>query len=111
MKEEVEREYPNWQIVVEFMPLNLASFQSVKEFTVAYREKSLPLHILINNAGIAGVMLSEFSVLYLPKSKSVFSVVFTRVEVSIDDYIIHAPCTLLSSTGKTVDNYESHFQV
>ena len=59
MKEEVERKYPDRQITVEFLPLDMASFASVKEFTVAFREKNLPLHLLINNAGIALVPLSE----------------------------------------------------
>ena len=59
MKEEVEKEHPDRQITVEFLPLDLASFQSVKEFTVAFCEKNLPLHFLINNAAIFAVPLSE----------------------------------------------------
>ncbi|XP_041347077.1 WW domain-containing oxidoreductase-like, partial [Gigantopelta aegis] len=50
-----------------------ALFRSTKDFSVAFREKNLPLHILINNAGISGVPLtmtedgyeSHFQVNYL----------------------------------------------
>ena len=52
MKEEVQQQFPDKSIHVEWMLLDLASFRSTKEFTVAFREKSLPLHILINNAGV-----------------------------------------------------------
>ena len=45
------------QVKLEFMALDLASLSSVKEFTVAFQGKNLPLHILINNAGIASVPL------------------------------------------------------
>ncbi|XP_064396428.1 uncharacterized protein LOC135343355 [Halichondria panicea] len=38
---------------VEFMRLDLGSIQSTKDFVRAFKEKNLPLHILINNAGIA----------------------------------------------------------
>ena len=40
-------------MAVEFMPLDLSSLQSTREFTAAFRERNLPLHILINNAGVA----------------------------------------------------------
>ena len=43
------------QMKLEFMHLDLASLSSVKQFIVEYQEKNLPLHILINNAGIAWV--------------------------------------------------------
>ena len=55
MTEEVSREHPDKSISVEFMPLDLASLQSVKRFTEDYKQKGLPLHLLINNAGIACV--------------------------------------------------------
>ena len=45
------------QVKLEFMALDLASLSSVKEFTVAFQGKNLPLHILVNNAGIAWVPL------------------------------------------------------
>ena len=35
--------------------VDLASFSSVKEFVKMFKEKNLPLHILINNAAVCGV--------------------------------------------------------
>lgn len=35
--------------------IDLASFSSVKEFAKMFKEKNLPLHILINNAAMCGV--------------------------------------------------------
>ena len=55
MTEEVSREHPDKSISVEFMLLDLASLRSVKQFTEDYKQKGLPLHLLINNAGIASV--------------------------------------------------------
>lgn len=60
MKEEVHQEHPEKQLAVEYMQLDLASFQSTKDFTIAFKEKNLPLHLLINNAGVAWVPYSEF---------------------------------------------------
>jgi len=37
---------------VEVMKLDLSSFESVRGFAEAFRQKSIPLHLLINNAGI-----------------------------------------------------------
>ncbi|MEM1171520.1 MAG: SDR family NAD(P)-dependent oxidoreductase [Cyanobacteria bacterium P01_H01_bin.35] len=37
---------------VEFLPLNLASLDSVRQFVDLFLDKQLPLHILVNNAGI-----------------------------------------------------------
>ena len=37
---------------VEFLPLNLASLNSVHQFVDLFLTRKLPLHILINNAGI-----------------------------------------------------------
>uniref|UniRef100_A0A1A8EMH6 Dehydrogenase/reductase (SDR family) X-linked n=1 Tax=Nothobranchius korthausae TaxID=1143690 RepID=A0A1A8EMH6_9TELE len=37
---------------VEFRKLDLASLQSVREFTKSFKERDLPLNILINNAGV-----------------------------------------------------------
>jgi len=42
---------------VEFLPLDLSSFDSVLNFVQLFREKNLPLNLLINNAG---VMLGKF---------------------------------------------------
>ena len=59
MTEEVSQEHPDKSISVEFMPLDLASLWSVKRFTEDYKQKGLPLHLLINNAGIALLQSSE----------------------------------------------------
>ena len=59
MTEEVSREHPDKSISVEFMPLDLASLRSVKRFTEDYKQKGLPLHLLINNAGIGSVPFGE----------------------------------------------------
>ena len=40
---------------MEFMKLDLGSLKSTKDFTKAFKQKNLPLHILICNAGIAVV--------------------------------------------------------
>lgn len=53
MKQEVETEHSGRQINVESMQLNLSSFRSTKEFLDAFKAKNLPLHLLINNAGVA----------------------------------------------------------
>ncbi|WP_293135848.1 SDR family NAD(P)-dependent oxidoreductase [Okeania sp. SIO3I5] len=37
---------------VEFLPLNLASLNSVRQFVDLFLARKLPLHILVNNAGI-----------------------------------------------------------
>ena len=50
------------QVRLEFMHLDLASLSSAKAFAVAFQEKNLPLHILINNAGIAWVPLGKYIV-------------------------------------------------
>ncbi|XP_056591485.1 dehydrogenase/reductase SDR family member on chromosome X isoform X1 [Triplophysa dalaica] len=42
---------------VEFMYLDLASLTSVRKFVQRYKAKSLPLHVVINNAGI--MLVSE----------------------------------------------------
>ena len=48
-------------IKVEYLPLDLSSFQSTIDCVRAFKEKNLPLHILINNAAICAVPYSEFS--------------------------------------------------
>ena len=53
LREEVGVEFPGREIKVEFMPLDLSSFQSTQQFIAVFKERNLPLHILINNAGIA----------------------------------------------------------
>eukprot|EP00188_Purpureofilum_apyrenoidigerum_P001039 Plantae.Rhodophyta-Purpureofilum_apyrenoidigerum.ctg15296.p1 GENE.Plantae.Rhodophyta-Purpureofilum_apyrenoidigerum.ctg15296~~Plantae.Rhodophyta-Purpureofilum_apyrenoidigerum.ctg15296.p1 ORF type:complete len:302 (+),score=58.07 Plantae.Rhodophyta-Purpureofilum_apyrenoidigerum.ctg15296:102-1007(+) len=44
---------------VEFMKLDLASRDSILSFVDDFREKSLPLHILVNNAGVCNVPFSR----------------------------------------------------
>ena len=58
MRQEVSQSHPDKTINVEFMKLDLSSFKSTKDFAVAFKDKNLPLDILINNAGILGPPLS-----------------------------------------------------
>jgi len=37
---------------IEYLPLNLASLESVRQCVQIFKSKNLPLHILVNNAGI-----------------------------------------------------------
>jgi len=39
---------------IEFIPLDLSSFASIREFVEIFHARDLPLHILINNAGVFG---------------------------------------------------------
>ncbi|XP_058478051.1 dehydrogenase/reductase SDR family member on chromosome X-like isoform X2 [Solea solea] len=39
-------------IIVEFKKLDLASLQSVHQFVQSFKQRRLPLHILVNNAGV-----------------------------------------------------------
>ena len=47
------------EIKVEFLPLDLSSFQSTIECVRLFKEKSLPLHILVNNAAVAWTPFGE----------------------------------------------------
>ncbi len=40
---------------VEFLELDLASFDSIRACTARFVDRGLPLHLLINNAGVAGI--------------------------------------------------------
>jgi NAD(P)-dependent dehydrogenase (short-subunit alcohol dehydrogenase family) len=40
--------------MVEFLPLDLGDFESVRNCATAFLARGLPLHLLINNAGLAG---------------------------------------------------------
>ena len=40
---------------IEHLPLDLSDFASIRACAKAFLEKELPLHILINNAGVAGI--------------------------------------------------------
>ena len=46
------------EIKLEYLPLDLSSFQSTKDFVRAFKEKNLPLHVLINNAAVYSVPYS-----------------------------------------------------
>ena len=52
VQEHILKDYPEAKTRV--LHLDLSSLQSVKDFCVAFLELGLPLHILINNAGVAG---------------------------------------------------------
>ena len=47
------------EIKLEYLPLDLSSFQSTKDFVRAFKEKNLPLHILINNAALGASPYSK----------------------------------------------------
>ena len=69
MRGEVAEEHPDKTINVEFMSLDLASLQSVRKFIEDYKQKELPLHLLINNAGMgllgqSGVRKSIYVCMY-----------------------------------------------
>ena len=66
------------EVKLEFMPLDLASLSSVKQFTVAFLERNLPLHILINNAGIAWLPLGKLPDSLCTILRSKFNVPFSR---------------------------------
>ncbi len=59
-KDEAVEEDTKREINLEFLPLDLSSFQSTTEFVRLFKEKSLPLHILVNNAGIFAVPYSKY---------------------------------------------------
>ena len=65
MKEEVQQQFPDKSINVEYMLMDLASFRSTKDFTVAFKEKNLPLHILINNAAASPIPRSKLVMINL----------------------------------------------
>ena len=60
MKADISGQYPDKNVTIESMQLDLSSFRSTKDFTVAFKEKNLPLHILINNAGIYSAAQSTY---------------------------------------------------
>ena len=57
MKQEVGEE--ERELKVEYLLVDLASFSSVKEFVRTFKEKNLPLHLLIHNAAVAWVPFSK----------------------------------------------------
>ena len=75
MEREMSAERADIEVKVEFMALDLASLQSTKEFTLAFHERNLPLHILINNAAVAWVPLGMYlSCMYIIASEASFLV-------------------------------------
>ena len=62
MRQEISVTLPDKEINVEFMKLDLASFKSVRDFTIAFKEKNLPLNLLVNNAGMFSPSLSELAI-------------------------------------------------
>lgn len=51
--EAVRRESPEARI--DFLPLDLGDLDSVRRCGAAFLERGLPLHVLVNNAGLAGM--------------------------------------------------------
>ena len=47
------------EVKVEYILLDLASFQSTKECVRIFKERDLPLHILVNNAAVGGIPYSK----------------------------------------------------
>ena len=50
------------ELKVEYLLVDLASFTSVKDFVKTFKEKNLPLHILINNAAVCGTAFCKLSI-------------------------------------------------
>ena len=46
---------------VQYMLLDLSSFDSIDAFAKEFYEKDLPLHILVNNAGILALRTDAYS--------------------------------------------------
>ncbi len=53
------------EVKVDYLPLDLASFQSTIECVRLFKDKNLPLHILINNAAVAWIPFGESVLLWL----------------------------------------------
>jgi short-subunit dehydrogenase len=47
-------------VKVEYIPLDLSSFQSTLQCVHSFKEKNIPLHILVNNAAIAFTPYSKW---------------------------------------------------
>ncbi len=48
--EKIKKEFPDSRVT--FLPLDLGSFKSIRQFVATYKATNQPLHLLINNAGI-----------------------------------------------------------
>lgn len=57
--EEANREDNDEMKRIEYLPLDLSSFQSTKECVRLFKERNLPLHILVNNAAVAWMPFSK----------------------------------------------------
>ncbi|GAM21716.1 hypothetical protein SAMD00019534_048910 [Acytostelium subglobosum LB1] len=75
---------------IEFMQLDLLSLDSVVSFAAAFRQRSLPCHILVNNAGI--MWLTEDSVNQPPLTTQPDNSVFNTQFLA--NYIGHLLLTL-----------------
>ncbi len=47
------------EVKLDFLPLDLSSFQKTVDCVKAFKERDLPLHILVNNAGIFAIPYSK----------------------------------------------------
>ena len=47
------------ELKLEYLIVDLASFASVKDFIKTFKDKNLPLHILVNNAAVSWIPFSE----------------------------------------------------
>jgi len=54
---EIVKQYPESKLTI--LPLDLASFKSIRAFVTQFRALNLPIHILINNAGVMAVKNRE----------------------------------------------------
>ena len=59
VEQQNEQTTSNKEVKVEYIPLDLASFQSTKECVRIFKERDLPLHILVNNAALLGPPYSK----------------------------------------------------
>lgn len=91
MKQEVAASRPKQPgVLVEYMPLDLSSLDSVRKFAATLTERNQSLHVLINNAGISWVQYGE------------------------KIYGLCVPCVIplaLYHVGLTEDGFEQHYQV
>jgi NAD(P)-dependent dehydrogenase (short-subunit alcohol dehydrogenase family) len=51
-RDEIARLCPRSKGKAEFMQIDLSSFKSVHAFAASFKAKGLPLHVLVNNAGV-----------------------------------------------------------
>jgi len=51
--ENIKKQCVNSNQVIEYLPLDLSNMSSVKQCVQQFKALNIPLHVLINNAGIA----------------------------------------------------------